>query len=214
MRALSLLVLLATWSVLASADDAAAPRAVTPAISLGISADTSGSSFDDQAGLLIVQVEADGLGASLGITSNDRLLRFNGAEIGSAADLRGALAGLHRGDAVTAVVQRGDKELELNGTVPRFTGAEELAQQTAELEAQVAALEQQPAEGAVVTLHQLLVLLRQVEQDLPKAAEEFKRVYPEGRFRIAIDIEISSDSAESDEGDKAAQADGQAGTEP
>ena len=63
-----------------------------------------------------------------------------------------------------------------------------------------------PAAQPRYSLQELLVILRQIERDLPAAAAEFKRVYPEGRFKIGIHIDIDS-HAPADEGDATPAAD-------
>jgi len=44
----------------------------------------------------------------------------------------------------------------------------------------------------------VLQKLQDIEKDLPKAAEAFKKVYPNGEFRIVISLEITSDKTAKD----------------
>ena len=64
-----------------------------------------------------------------------------------------------------------------------------LGTQLNELQTRLAELEDKAKEP---TLAEILERLHTIEQDLPKAAAAFKRIYPDGEFRIAISVEVTS----------------------
>ena len=72
---------------------------------------------------------------------------------------------------------------------PRSRSAN-LGSQIGDLQSRLADLTQKTKEP---TLAEVLKRLQDIERDLPRAAEQFKKVYPNGEFRIVISLEITSD---------------------
>ncbi|MDA3959975.1 MAG: PDZ domain-containing protein, partial [Planctomycetota bacterium] len=154
-------------------------------------------------GLRVSQVRANSNAARIGIAVDDRLLVIDERTIAAASDLQAVMAGKKAGDSIAVSVLRGANTLQLTGTLEASTGVREIAERAEALAAQVAAIGD-PAARPRYSLSDLLVILRQIEHDLPAAAAEFKRVYPNGRFKIAISIDIDSNSS-----DEATQAEPQ-----
>jgi membrane-associated protease RseP (regulator of RpoE activity) len=176
---------------------AAAPAEVQPRPAyLGIAIDTAATTFEGH-GLVVMRVEPGSPAAVMGLAGGDRLLRLDGQPLPTREELQRLLATRKPGDriAIEAVrVQGGD------GGMDRFTCAgvlqelprtrtSSLGTQLNELQARLTDLEEKTREP---TLGEILARLHAIEQDLPKAAAAFKRIYPDGEFRIAISLEVTS----------------------
>jgi hypothetical protein len=124
-------------------------------------------------------------------------VRLDGQPLATREDLQRLLAARQPGDRITvdAVRTRGDpgvpEPFTSTGVVqelPRSrTGS--LGTQLDKLQDRLAELETKAKEP---TLAEILERLQSIEKDLPKAAAAFKRIYPEGEFRIAISVEVTS----------------------
>jgi len=176
---------------------AAAPKAY-----LGISIDQAASTFDGK-GLAILRVEPNSPAAVMGLAAGDRLTTFDGKPVKSQDELAAAIAAKKPGDRVEleAVRPQGKdglpQNLKLAGLlqeVPR-SRVGTLGNQLTELQQRVAELNAKTKEPS---LAEVLQKLHDIEKELPKAAEAFKKTYPNGEFRIVISIEITSDKTAKD----------------
>lgn len=187
-RSLSCLPLLvgALWAA-----DAAPMPPRAPYVGLGVSEVTG---FDAPRGLRVTEVAPGATAERIGLQVGDLLISVNGTAVQSSDALRTALQSLTDGAALTLVVERNGTATTLSGTVSDVPRPREQAEQSDRLREEAAALRTAAERGTTrTTLEDTLRLLQQIEQDLPKAAEEFKRIYPDGTFRISIQIDIRSD---------------------
>lgn len=163
---------------------------------LGIAIDNAATTFEGH-GLVVLRVEPGSPAAVMGIAGGDRLLRLDGQPLTNREELQRLLATKRPGDriAIDAVRVQGR-----DATGESFTGTgllqelprsrtSSLGTQLNELQARLAELEDKAKEP---TLAEILERLHTIEQDLPKAAAAFKRIYPDGEFRIAISVEVTS----------------------
>jgi membrane-associated protease RseP (regulator of RpoE activity) len=165
---------------------------------LGVSIDQAGSIIDGK-GLAVLKVDSGSPAAVMGIKPGDRLIAIGGAPLKSQDDLKAAMSARKPGDQVTITILRGigtvdSQQLEVKGALqqaPR-SGIRDIDNQLRNTQEQIAALERKVKEP---TLAELAKQLAAVQEALPKAAAEFKRLYPKGEFRIAISIEITSDAS-------------------
>ena len=105
-----------------------------------------------------------------------------------------ATAALRVGANLRVTLRRAGQERVLSGTIaalprPRdlATNAEPLTSEIAKVSAAV------ERERMRADLAETLRLLTAFQEGLPRVAEEFKKVYPKGTFKVRTDIDISSD---------------------
>lgn len=173
-----------------------------PKAYLGVAIDPAASAFDGK-GLAILRIEPGSPAAVMGLAAGDRLLAIDGRQLKTQDDLAAAIAARKPGDTVQIEALRPQGKDGLPQTL-KIAGALQdtprsrvgsLGSQLAELQGRIAELS---AKAKEPTLAEVLQRLQDIERDLPKAAEEFKRVYPNGEFRISISIEITSDKSAQD----------------
>jgi predicted metalloprotease with PDZ domain len=182
-----MLVLLVT--VAACAEEAVPQRRP----SLGISIDLTVDPLAPAEGLVVTEVRSGSNGERLGLVPGDRIVAVDGVPIHEAQQLQAALGDKQAEAPIVLTVQRGGTSLDLAGVLRRETGIGGLAARAEQLSRDLAELRGgDPAVQARYSLQDLLVILRQIERDLPAAAAEFKQVYPQGRFKIGIHIDIDS----------------------
>lgn len=192
---------LATCSILA-AEPAVSPE---PAVGSGGAGTANtrplrlGLAVAEEAGLdgsvvVVRTVEAASTAAALGLQADDRLLTLAGQPVTTLASLAEITRTLQVGATVSATVERAGERLTLNTTAIETPRPAQLAQRTRDLDAAVTALAADAASSRDLRLEEILILLKQVQEELPKAAAAFKAQYPEGRFHIAINIDIRSDA--------------------
>lgn len=197
MRHLLLFVFLA---VVSAAEEPSAPKTppepAPPQAYLGIAIDAAATSFEGH-GLVVFRVEPGSPAAVMGLAGGDRLLRLDGQPLTSREELQRLLTTKHPGDRIAIEALRAQGK---DGSSETFTctgllqelprsRTSSLGTQLNELQARLAELEDKTKEP---TLAEILKRLHDIEQDLPKAAAAFKRIYPEGEFRIAISVEVTS----------------------
>lgn len=152
-----------------------------------------------EGGLRVTAVEPGTLAATIGMAVEDRLLAIDQVSIASGVDLAQALAQLVPGQPVTIQVQRKADTLSLLGQVPLPPpDAATLEAQAKTLTQRLDALDDRPLPTEAATLRDLLLVLERVQAQVPVAAAEFKKVYPHGRFKVSIAIDIDSDVAAPD----------------
>jgi len=145
--------------------------------------------FDPSQGVPVRGIAPGSSAASLGIKAGDLLASFNGKAIHSAADLLAALGEAKTGDTVTVEVVRGGAKQSLTGKlIPPATSAtlqqelNDVRAQLADMRADAAARTREP------TLAELIRELQFLQEQFPRAAAEFKKIYPNGEFSIVIRI--------------------------
>jgi membrane-associated protease RseP (regulator of RpoE activity) len=147
------------------------------------------SSFDPSQGVPVRGVAPGSSAQALGLQPGDLLATYNGKAIHSSADLLAALGESKTGDAVTIEVLRGGAKQTLTGKLlPPVTSTnlqEELRRVRDELDAMKRATGDRTREP---TLAELVRELQLLQEQFPKAAAEFKKVYPNGEFSIVIRI--------------------------
>ena len=163
---------------------------------LGIAIDTAATTFEGH-GLVVLRVEPGSPAAVMGIAGGDRLLRLDGQPLISREELQRLLMTKHPGDRVAIEALRvqgqggGSEPFTCTGLLQELprSRTSSLGTQLNELQTRLAELEDKTKEP---TLAEILKRLHDIEQDLPKAAAAFKRIYPDGEFRIAISVEVTS----------------------
>ena len=170
---------------------AADPAPVQPPF-VGVGVEEVGD-FDAPRSLRVTRVVSGASFDRLGVKEGDLLISVNGTKVTSANEFRSAVQGLSDGAALAVVVTRNGVETPLAGTLsaPR---PRELADEGDRLRQEAVDLRTIATQATTrSSLEDALRLIKQVEMELPKAAEEFKRVYPNGTFRVSIQIDINSD---------------------
>lgn len=145
--------------------------------------------FDPSQGIPVRSVAAGSTAAVLGLQPGDAIRSVNGKAISGFADLLAVVSGLKVGDAVTLEVNRAGAPLTLSGTMlapanPLNVG-NELAKAQEELAELKRAVDMKTREP---TLAELIRELQLLQEQFPKAAAEFKKLYPNGEFSIVIRI--------------------------
>lgn len=150
--------------------------------------------FDAPRGLRVTGVAPGATFERLGVKEGDRLVSINGTAVTSTDEFRALAKTLTNGAAMIVVVKRNGVDTTLNGALAATPRPRELAEEGDRLRQEADAL-RAVADRATTrsSLEDALRLIKQVEEELPKAAEEFKRIYPNGTFRISINIDIRSD---------------------
>ena len=185
----SLLALFALSCPLALAAEPAEPAAAEKP-KLGVALEDV--PFDPSQGIPVRSVAAGSTAAVLGLQAGDAIRSLNGKPITGFADLLAAVGGLKVGDAVSMEVTRKGAPLTLAGTMlpavsPASVG-KELGEAQAELDQLKRAVDAKTREP---TLAELIRELQMLQEQFPKAAAEFKKLYPNGE--ISIVIRITSD---------------------
>lgn len=184
MRRLALCLLLATAAI--AADQR--PH-------LGVQIDEGLKSAAFAEGIPVSSVRENTTAAALGILAGDLVLSVNGQATKSLDDLKTQINATKVGATVVIEVQRGGKRETLTGEMKAAPGAP--ASPLAELprlKEKIEQIEKAAKEPNLMRqLDDLVRQLKQIEEDLPKAAEAFKKQYPNGEFTVAIHLDISSD---------------------
>ena len=97
------------------------------------------------------------------------------------------------GDALTATIERDGVRQKLTVTAVETPRPAQLSAHTKELDEAMKNLRAEVTQDRALHLEEILLLLHQVQEELPKTAAAFKAQYPQGRFHIAITIDIQSD---------------------
>lgn len=181
------------------------PAATAPAPSkayLGVAIDAAATTFDAK-GLAIQRVEPGSPAAVMGLAAGDRLISVDGKVLKTQDDLSAVIAAKKPGDSVQIEASRAQgkdglpQSLKLSGVLQETPRSRvgSLGSQLSELQGRLAELNAKTREPS---LAEVLQKLQDIEKDLPRAAEAFKKVYPNGEFRIAISVEITSDKTAKD----------------
>ncbi len=177
------------------------PNTVSPAARpfLGVNVDEAAASFDPAQGLPVTVVIPGSTAAALGIVAGDLLVSFNGKPLHAQADLAAALGASKVGDTVTIELTRkqGDKsdKKTVSGPITERPQVRTLNNDLAKLRDEVVQLRAKAEEKKKqeISLAEILMQLKEIEQNLPAAVAEFKKQYPNGDFNISIKIDIVSD---------------------
>ena len=173
----------------------------SPKADLGISFDSASAAFNGN-GLVVFRIEPRSAAAVMGVAVGDRILTINGASLKTEAEFAKIMGDHKPGDTIKLDIERtksageSSEILKLSGVLQEAPKSKlsTIAEQVAENDRRLKALEK--ANGP--SLGEVLKKLQDIEKDLPRAAEEFKKVYPNGEFRIAISVEITSDKTAKD----------------
>lgn len=190
----ALLLILCLGTLLQAAD-------TPPKAFLGVTINVAGTAFNGK-GLAVERVEPRSPAAVMGVTGGDRILSINGTALVTQDDLAKVMTTRKPGATIKLEIQREKGKdglpeiLTLSGVLleaPKSKSAS-LAQQLADNAERLAAIEK--AKGP--SLGEVLQKIQDIEKDLPRAAEEFKKTYPNGEFKISISVEITSDKTAKD----------------
>jgi membrane-associated protease RseP (regulator of RpoE activity) len=168
---------------------------------LGITVDEA--SGMDGGGLVILRVTSGSTAAAMGLQAGDRVQVVNGRTIGKRDDLSQVMGAAKLGDAITIEVQR-----TVNGTAEKITARGTLSnpqptdvqmatltRKLNEMQRELDQLRSRPRKTLPETLQDLATTVRDLEDQLPTASEQFRKAYPNGRFKVSISIDIVSDAA-------------------
>jgi hypothetical protein len=157
-----------------------------PRPSLGISVDTGAI----EEGLPVLSVIPGGAADRMGLKVGDRILQVNGKRATN-DDLRNLVRTAKIGDTVALQVRRGTETIPLSGPLTERPAPRNIPNEIQALRDSVRQMS--GGAGAKPTLAEILATLQEIERDLPRAAAEFKAIYPNGEFDIDIRIRIVSD---------------------
>jgi len=195
---LLVLASLAGGAGLSAADSSATPPPAQPVAErplLGVNIDTTAGKFD--IGVAVSSVVAGSSAAVIGILPNDLIVGINGTPITSMDDLKRVMDGLQVGSNVAIDVQRAGQKTQLTGQLlARPQPPESPHAAILRLEGEIAELKrrQNHPPDLAETLDHVVQELNDLKRDLPHAAEDFKKQYPNGVFTVSIDVNISSDT--------------------
>ena len=170
------------------------PNLSLPSPLLGITLDHP-TGFDADQGLLVTGVVAKSTFDHLGVRVGDRLISVNGKQLGTVADFSTIADNLTIGQTLTVQVRTDDATRTVTGVVEAVSRPREISQKTQQLANEVEQLRSAVQDGGHPTLQQTLLLLKQLEADLPGMVDAFHSRYPQGEFDISIHIDILSDRA-------------------
>ena len=188
---------------LVAADPAAAPTTAagpTPAAAmpadrafLGVTlADASG--LDVGAQVTVANVLPDSTFAQLGVQPGDLIDRLDDTPVRTVAEFGAATAALRVGADLRVTLRRAGQERVLSGRIASLPRPRDVATDAERLKAEVAEVSAAvDRERMRADLAETLRLLTAFQEGLPRVAEEFKKVYPKGTFKVRIDIDISRD---------------------
>lgn len=179
------------------------PVVVNPAPKpfLGVKVDENASNFDPSQGLPVSAVIPGSTAATLGVQVGDLLRTFNGARLGSEADLAAAIGKTKVGDEITVDLTRlngaAQDKLTLTGQIAVRPQVGSINKDIAALREEVLALRKMQDERRAkeLSLADMLKMLKEIEDNMPAAVAEFKKQYPKGEFNIQIKIDIISDKS-------------------
>ncbi len=163
-------------------------------ISLGISVDKEEMPFDGAKGVAIYSVHADSNAERLGLKKDDRIIKVNDTEITDFKTLAACIASFADGAQVTVLILRNDKGQSCSGILRAQIAGKDLKEREENLQKRLSTAQDRAIKKERYNLKDLLIILRQIEHDLPEAAKEFKKTYPNGRFKFSLDIDIDSDT--------------------
>lgn len=167
---------------------------------LGVQVDETlrAGAFSD--GIPVSSVREGTTAAEVGILAGDLVLSVNGQVVRSLDDLKTQINATKVGDTVVIEVMRGGTRQTLKGAMRAQPGLPPSPTATLdELKRKVEKIEQAAREPNLMRqLDELVRQLKQLEDDLPKAAEAFKKQYPNGEFTVSIHLDITSDKTAKD----------------
>jgi len=154
---------------------------------LGVVVETG--TFDPSQGVPVKSVVAGSTAAAIGLQVGDLIAALNTKPVHSDRDLIAALEGLAVGQEITVKVKRAGAEKILTGTLLTPPTSANLLQELGEVRGQVNKLKAEVgARTREPSLAELLRELQILQEQFPRAAAEFKKIYPKGEFSIVIRI--------------------------
>lgn len=186
-----LLLFVLTFSVLGltSSVQAMENEARPLRLGLGLAEETS----LDHTVVVVRSVEPESSAAALGLQTGDHVVSLSGKPVASLAAVAEISQTLQVGDTLTATIERNGVRQELSATAVETPRPAQLSARTKELDEAMKNLRAEVTKVRALRLEEMLLLLHHVQEDLPKTAAAFKTQYPQGRFHIAITIDIQSD---------------------
>ncbi len=145
--------------------------------------------FDPSQGVPVKSVVAGSTAAAIGVQVGDIIAALNTKPVHSDRDLMAALEGLTVGQEITVTVKRAGADKILTGTLLTPPTSANLLQELGEVRGQVNDLKAEVgARTREPSLAELLRELQILQEQFPRAAGEFKKIYPKGEFSIVIRI--------------------------
>lgn len=184
---------------------AEAVRAIRPhepveKVFLGVVPDSTATIVDGPDGVVVKSVEPGSMAEDLGIEPGDVITHWGDTAVVTVADLKQAINSSEIGEEVTLVLVRDGSVIEASGLTRGKLRPEEiadLAEKTGELQSMI-----REAGGSkdslARSLRYLSIALNELPERIEEAATQFKRIYPQGEFRINIEIVIDSNVNEDD----------------
>ncbi|MFW5828768.1 MAG: PDZ domain-containing protein [Planctomycetota bacterium] len=161
---------------------------------LGMVPDTSASTFDGPSGVIIKRIEDFTTASDMGLQAGDVIISFNDHQIQDVADLKAVLEAQKIGNEATIGYLRDGQPQEASGELRgklRPQDVDKIKQQLRQARdlAQKAGTD---TGNFARSLRYLAIALDELPERVDEAAKQFKRIYPNGTFRVHIDIEIDS----------------------
>lgn len=165
---------------------------------LGITPDVS-PGFDHQ--VIVKTVRANSTAQEMGLKPNDIITDLASDKknwsIKGIDDLADALNQHQPGDTIRIGVKRSEETLTLQGVLKKRPARQNLNQTNKDIQKQLQQLSQlkdnsNTNAALALSLHGLSKTLEQLPEKIEEAAREFKEVYPDGEFKLKVEISISS----------------------
>jgi hypothetical protein len=177
----------------------AAPAAVvgdSNRLYLGVTlADTD--NFDKPSPLRVTRVTSDSTFDRLGIREGDLISRINDTAVQTVDQFGAASAALKAGDAIKLEIERDGAAQTLSGTAEAPPRPRDVASRAGDVLAQAEEVKKSAERAATRSnLEDALRLVKELQEGLPEAAKEFKKIYPEGDFDVDIHIKVTSNKKE------------------
>jgi hypothetical protein len=173
----------------------AAPAAIVgdnSRLYLGVTlADTD--NFDQPSPLRVTRVTAGSSFDRLGVREGDLISRVNDVQVRTVDQFGAATAGLKTGDAIKLELVRDGAPMTVSGTAEPPPSPRDIASRADDVMAQAEDIRKSAERAATRSnLEDALRLVKELQEGLPEAAAEFKRIYPDGDFDVDIHIKVTS----------------------
>lgn len=168
-----------------------------------------GISSDAGEYVVIESVKPNSTASEMDLKAQDRITQFANDhktwDIRQNSDLKNALSTHTAGQKIRLSILRGKEELTKSGVLKAYPNAKNLKYKNIDIKKGLESLNKMKGQSGnaalALTLHTLSQTLEGLPEKIEEAAQEFKKVYPDGEFTFKVEINISS-SAEKKEDDK------------
>ncbi|NRA37232.1 MAG: PDZ domain-containing protein [Planctomycetes bacterium] len=199
---LLLLCCICLFSTIHAADSTAARKKAW----LGI---TIGPQIGMNADVVIESVKAKSTAAEMGLKVNDVITQFANEEktwdIRENSDLSSALRTQYAGDKIRISIKRDSKSLTLSGVLKAKANLPDVKIDTKSIADGIKKLDTlsgtDSSAALIIVLHELNQTLEGLPEKIEEAAQQFKKIYPDGEFTFKVEISISSKADKDEDAD-------------